>query len=60
MNNQLAGTWRTSSFTNGNANCVQVNITHDVVGVRDSKDRDRLTLTLPPVSWDALLRLLER
>ncbi|MFV2083091.1 DUF397 domain-containing protein [Micromonospora sp. LOL_021] len=47
-------TWRTSSYSGGNGNCVEVtdNLS-GVVAVRDSKDRTGPALAFPPAAWAA-------
>lgn len=47
--------WRTSSYTGGSGNCVEVAQTPDLVLVRDTKDRDGGTLTLRSAQWQAFL-----
>jgi hypothetical protein len=50
--------WFVSSFSNGNANCVQIKFdTQGAILVRDSKDRRAASpiLTMPPHSWTHLL-----
>jgi hypothetical protein len=44
-------TWRRSSRSTANANCVEVTVAGPAVGVRDSKDPDSPVLVLPAVSW---------
>jgi hypothetical protein len=51
--------WTTSSFSNGNANCVQVRFARQGgIQVRDSKDRraGSPTLGVPSAGWTALLK----
>jgi hypothetical protein len=47
--------WQKSSYSGSETNCVEVAMTQNVVGVRDTKDRDGGTLTLPISAWAALL-----
>ncbi|MEV5540819.1 DUF397 domain-containing protein [Saccharopolyspora shandongensis] len=47
--------WRKSSRSNGAQNCVEVGAGPDVVGVRDTKDRDGGTLALRPQAWGVFL-----
>ncbi|WFE29594.1 DUF397 domain-containing protein [Solwaraspora sp. WMMD791] len=45
-------TWRTSSYSGGNGNCVEVaDNLPTVVAVRDSKDRSGPVLAFPPTAW---------
>lgn len=48
--------WRKSSFSSGEANCVEVGFGSGMVAVRDTKDRDGGTLAVPAASWAAFLR----
>ena len=51
--------WRKSSYSNGGANaCVEVGTSIDRVAVRDTTDRDGVTLTVPATSWTAFLGTL--
>jgi hypothetical protein len=44
--------WFKSTFTNPNSeNCVEVRITSEAVGVRDSKDRSGPAFTFTTTSW---------
>jgi Domain of unknown function (DUF397) len=43
--------WRTSSYSVGSGNCVQVSPAPDRVLVRDSKDPDGPALAVPPPAW---------
>jgi hypothetical protein len=47
-------TWRKSSYSGNNSNCVEVAFA-ERVGVRDSKDPAGGHLTVPPESWRAFL-----
>jgi hypothetical protein len=45
--------WRKSSYSaNGGADCVEVASAHDVM-VRDTTDRDGVTLSVPADAWQA-------
>ena len=46
-----SATWRTSSYSGTNGNCVEVGSTTSVVWVRDTKDRDGVELNLPGNAW---------
>jgi hypothetical protein len=56
MNEQ---TWRTSSYTGSEGNCVEVAGTAPVVLVRDTKDRDGGTLTFTADAWHAFASSLK-
>jgi hypothetical protein len=43
--------WRTSSYTGGQGNCVEVADASRTVMVRDTKDRDGAVLTIPASAW---------
>jgi hypothetical protein len=52
----LAGaTWRTSSRSSGNGNCVEVAFLDRAVAVRDSKDRTGPVLIFTSAEWDAFV-----
>lgn len=44
-------TWRTSSYSFAEANCVEVGRGPAVVGVRDTKLRESPVLTFPAEAW---------
>jgi hypothetical protein len=48
-------TWRKSSRSNFNGNCVEVGAGGARVGVRDSTDPAGPALSFPPGVWDAFL-----
>jgi hypothetical protein len=48
--------WFKSSFSNGNATCVEVRFGDDHVSVRDSKDPAGPILTFTSREWTAFLR----
>jgi hypothetical protein len=55
----IFGTWRKSSFSGANSNCVEVAHTAiAVIGIRDSKSPTSGTLTLPRTTWAAFLATL--
>jgi hypothetical protein len=49
--------WRKASYSNGGENCVEV-ANAEGVAVRDTKDRDGATLTVPAAAWAAFLSTL--
>jgi hypothetical protein len=54
MDNQIA-TWRKSSYSSGNGGaCVEVS-TADAILVRDTTDRDGVTLSVPAGAWTRFL-----
>lgn len=53
--------WRTSSYTtNGSGNCVEVGLGPRVVGVRDTKNRERGHFTASRTAWAAFVRGITR
>lgn len=49
--------WQKSSYSCGENNCVEVATGQQVVQVRDTKDRDRGSITVGSRAWKAFLRL---
>ena len=47
--------WRTSSYTAGSGNCVEVATAAGTVLVRDTKDREGPVLAVPATAWRAFL-----
>jgi Domain of unknown function (DUF397) len=44
--------WRKSSYSDGNGgNCVEAASGNGVISVRDTADRDGLTLSVPAAAW---------
>jgi Domain of unknown function (DUF397) len=44
--------WRKASYSSGNGgDCVEVGQGDDAVAVRDTKDRDGVTLSVPAAAW---------
>ncbi|TDD89735.1 DUF397 domain-containing protein [Saccharopolyspora karakumensis] len=54
------GNWRKSSKSAVEGNCVEVAVAPEVVGVRDSKDRDGDVLVFPQQRWADFLSGLRR
>jgi hypothetical protein len=52
--------WRTSSYTTGNGNCVEVNSASPEVQVRDTKDRTGGTLSMSASLWRAFVSEVRR
>ncbi|MEB3371820.1 DUF397 domain-containing protein [Saccharopolyspora mangrovi] len=48
-------TWRKSSYSATQNECVEVAITHDAIGVRDTKDRHGGTLIFDTTTWTTFL-----
>ena len=51
---QLERKWRTSSYTGTSGNCVEA-ASADCVMVRDTKDRDGVTLGFPVRTWQKFI-----
>lgn len=47
--------WRKSGRSGGNGNCVEVGPVDDIVGVRDTKGRDRLVLAFKRAAWTSFV-----
>lgn len=56
MREEIRVTWRTSSFSAGDGNCVEVAVMGPGVGVRDTKNRRAGHLTVTPSTWRAFTR----
>jgi len=52
--------WIKSSRSSNPGGCVEVALTKEAVGVRDTKDRDGGTLVFDPRRWSAFLASLKR
>jgi hypothetical protein len=52
--------WRTSSYTGGSGDCVEVAPATDTVLVRDTKDREGPVLAVPATAWRAFLADIPR
>ena len=51
----LGTSWRKSSYSGSEGECVEVAVAPSVVGVRDTKDRDGGALSIPTSAWTAFL-----
>jgi len=52
--------WRKASYSSGNGgNCVEVGQGNDAVAVRDTRDRDGVTLSVPAGAWASFTASLE-
>lgn len=61
MEEQVDAGWRSSSYSgNGGGNCVEVGRADGAVLVRDSKNRDRLALSVPAAAWRAFADTVKR
>ncbi|UED86564.1 DUF397 domain-containing protein [Streptomyces profundus] len=49
-------TWRTSSYSNGTGNCVEIAPTAGAVAVRDTKHHDAGTALFSETAWHAFLQ----
>jgi hypothetical protein len=47
--------WRKSTYSNGMGNCVEVGTAASAVAVRDTTNRDGVTLIIPAAAWQALI-----
>ena len=52
-------TWRKASYSNGQGDCVEVGHLADSVAVRDTKNRDGATLSVPAEAWQAFTAKLK-
>lgn len=55
----MSDNWRTSSYTGGRGDCVEVADTPESVKVRDTRNRDLGHLAFPTDQWVALLTTLK-
>ncbi|MFV2106094.1 DUF397 domain-containing protein [Micromonospora sp. LOL_015] len=51
--------WFKSSRSSDNAACVEVRLSADTIGVRDSKDRGGPALAFDPAAWTGFLTTLK-
>ena len=56
--NWSRASWRKSSRSNGSGDCVEVAMTGEMIGLRDSKDPTGPVLTCTHHSWQEFLRLV--
>ena len=52
--------WHTSRRSGAQGDCVECAVVDDVVGMRDSKDRDGPVLVFSRVSWAAFVESVKR
>jgi hypothetical protein len=55
MDRQQGYDWRKASYSNGSGNCVEIGNASPVVMVRDTTDRDGVTLSVPTDAWSTFL-----
>jgi hypothetical protein len=53
-------TWRKSSHSSGQGNCVEVCTDPEAVAVRDSKDREGPELAFTGQAWSAFVQAVKR
>ncbi|GAB3000118.1 DUF397 domain-containing protein [Saccharothrix stipae] len=56
----INATWRKSSHSTSDAQCVELAVTESVAGVRDTKNRDGGTLVFPAAAFSAFLADVKR
>jgi uncharacterized protein DUF397 len=54
-----SATWRTSSYSGTNGNCVEVGGAAGTVLARDTKDRDGVALSVPGEAWLSFIASLK-
>ena len=54
-NDNMGADWRTSTYSNGQGNCVEVGSACRTVIVRDTKNREGAVLTFGANAWNGLL-----
>lgn len=61
MSDLSRAVWRKSTHSGGNGGeCVEVAITPDVVGIRDSKCPDGGIITVSPTAWASFIQMTSR
>lgn len=50
-----SGSWRKSSFSGYNTNCVEIGLSGGAVGVRDTNNRQGGILNFTTAEWDAFI-----
>ncbi|MCX4750443.1 DUF397 domain-containing protein [Kitasatospora sp. NBC_01287] len=58
-NEPFALNWRTSSYSSGNGQCVEVASAVGAVATRDSKDPNGPALTFPAVEWLGFIKMVK-
>ncbi|MFR9729330.1 DUF397 domain-containing protein [Saccharopolyspora sp. MS10] len=56
MNGLPRASWIKSSHSSSSQACVEVAMAPEVVGIRDTKDRDGGTLVVPRARWASFVR----
>jgi Domain of unknown function (DUF397) len=57
---ETSGNWRTASYSGANGGeCVEVASAADAVIVRDTKDRNGGTLSVPASAWRAFIAVIK-
>ncbi|SFT86281.1 protein of unknown function [Actinopolyspora lacussalsi subsp. righensis] len=52
--------WRKSSRSSASGNCIEVGFATNLVGVRDTKDRDHGILAFPEAQWQRFIDDVKR
>jgi hypothetical protein len=53
------GAWRKTSYSNGNAECVEVGHASGAIAVRDTKNRDGVLIAIPVAAWQTFIGSLK-
>jgi CRISPR/Cas system-associated protein Csx1 len=51
--------WRKASYSNGNAECVEIGHASGAIAVRDTKNRDGVVLAVPASAWHTFIGSLK-